>query len=58
MKKLNWSKLEKHKNTILNKWKRGGLMNAVYYCEGLLNLERGEFLKYRPKIKEKIKQLK
>ena len=58
MEKIIWSRLKRHKNTIIRKRKKEGLQQAVYFSEGILGLKRGEYLKYSPKIKRIIKKFK
>ena len=56
MKKINWNKLNKNKEKIAHYKKKYGTRATIYYCEGMLGLRKGEFMKYRPRIRRVIKK--
>jgi hypothetical protein len=57
-KKALFGKLARHKDAILFYKRRNGTTSAIHFCEGILGLRRGEYLKYRPWIREFLRSLK
>ena len=56
-KKSLFAKLSRHKNAIIFYKRRNGTTSAIYFCEGILGLKRGQFSKYRPWIREYVRNV-
>lgn len=55
---IQWSKLDKHKKSIMDFYKREGLDGAISYSQGILHLQRGELTKYTPRIRAKLRKFR
>lgn len=56
--KINWNKLDKHKKSIMNYYNYEGLDAAIDYSKGILGLQYGEFTKYKPRIRRKLREFR
>ena len=57
-KKSLFAKLSRHKNAIIFYKRRNGTMPTIRFCEGVLGLKRGQYLKYRPYIRAFLRKVR
>ena len=57
-KKSLFAKLNREKKAIVFHKRKYGTMATIYFCEGTLGLKHGQYLRYRPWIREYLRNVR